>query len=1099
MTRVGVLAPVTGGFYFGDVLAGVVERVAVAGGTVTLVQTLDAGLRSEDSAFAPGRRGILPAGIDHLDGVIAVAWAADEDVLRALRMADVPVVIVAASTDVDAATVLVDNDGPVRAVVDHLVDHGHDRIAFVGNTAVTDMRERWEAYRAAMAAHGLRPKHIDTVDHSEDGGTAAVPAVLQAWRAGVTALVCSTDRIALALLDGLRSQGLQVPTDLAVVGFDDLEGTWSSTPPLATVRQDFAGHGRVAASLLLAELRGEPVEHRRHVVPAPFVPRGSCGCPEGVDAGSDAGERDAQQLVDLITTRLGDDPPALAQMSPAALAELDTAVAAAVAPLRVHQQPPERRRAFTRACVRGLYSRARALDAASRRGADVLEHCLLHVLDSLAQAQALANLDRVGRLSTSLSHQYDVGLGLLADLDADPRDLRWLSRVHVRAGCLGLWDGAPEDGVLRLHGVFDPEGLLDVHRGARTDAASFPPSDLAATADPSRGEVCYVIPVRGPFGDHGLLCVVGGITTEWGGATATYHHWAALLGAALRERDLVAELRRSEERYAGAASAANDGLWEWDARTGQLYVSDRCHRLLATTVVDDLDALVGAVHPEDRAGVRESIAAAFARGGVAAEVECRVPQDDGTDRWLLSRALGICGAGGVPQRVVGSLSDIHHRKALEERLREAALFDPLTGLPNRRLFLDRLAVAIEAQHRDPGTGFAVLFLDLDGFKLVNDSLGHLLGDDLLRTIATRLRAELRGTDTAARFGGDEFAVLLTGPVPEDLLVVAERLQRSIAAPVVLGDQEVSVTASIGIAAGTYTSAEDVLRDADIAMYQAKESDRGTACLFDPRMHARARERLRARSALAAALEGHQFVTHFQPLLDLDGAPVSRFEALVRWQHPEKGLLGPAAFLDDLADGPGIVTLGRQVRDQVCAVIARWRRTYGGPLAVAVNLAHREFWDPDLLPTLRETLGRHGVPPECLVLEITESVVMTDREAAREVMTALRAAGFRLHLDDFGTGHSSLHALRTFPLDALKIDGAFVREIDVPETAALVGAIVTIARALGLEVVAECVETPDQAERLRALGCTTAQGWLYASALPPTEADAFLGTRPADVG
>jgi diguanylate cyclase (GGDEF)-like protein len=467
---------------------------------------------------------------------------------------------------------------------------------------------------------------------------------------------------------------------------------------------------------------------------------------------------------------------------------------------------------------------------------------------------------------------------------------------------------------------------------------------------------------------------------------------------------------------------------------------------------------------------------------------------------MLCRARAVGAPGKAARRIVGALSDIHERKQLEEQLRQGALYDTVTGLPNRRLFLDRLTWAVEQSQRRDGTRFAVVFLDLDGFKLINDSLGHLMGDLLLQAVGERLRSDLRSVDTAARFGGDEFAVLLYGLKSEAVLSIVERLQERIAEPVMLGETEVSVTASIGIASSDtgYTSAEDVLRDADIAMYHAKEVERGTASVFDPVMHTRATGRLRAQSELRAALVGHQFVMHYQPVVALDGSALTQFEALVRWEHPERGLLLPADFLPIMAESGTIVVLGQWIVEAVCEQIAAWRRAYDGPLAVSVNLSHREFWSDQLLLTVTQALSRHHVPPACLILEITESVIMADPDAAREIMGDLHANGIRMHIDDFGTGQSSLHALRAFPVDALKIDQSFVQQIDVDrQTTELVRIIVGMGHTLGLDVVAEGVETTEQAESLRAMGCGTAQGWLYAKAIPGDEAGLLLGMPLAE--
>ncbi|KGM10427.1 putative bifunctional diguanylate cyclase/phosphodiesterase [Cellulomonas bogoriensis] len=441
------------------------------------------------------------------------------------------------------------------------------------------------------------------------------------------------------------------------------------------------------------------------------------------------------------------------------------------------------------------------------------------------------------------------------------------------------------------------------------------------------------------------------------------------------------------------------------------------------------------------------------------------------------------------------------RTDLAERLCHGALHDPVTGLPNRRLFVDRLEVAVEQLTRRHAAGFAVVFLEVDGLTLVNDSLGHAAGDMLLREIAARLRSELRTSDTAARFGGAEFAVLLSDPVPEEVLVITERMQQRIAAPVRLGDQEVAVTANAGITTSelVYTRAEDVLRDAATAMHHATRSDEGTASVFDHAMHARAAGRLRTRGELRTALAHGQFVVHYQPIVALDGSGLSHFEALVRWDHPERGLVGPGEFLGPMEENSTIVQLGQWVIDEVCRQVAAWRQGYTGGVTVSVNVSHLEFWSPTLVSTVAEALERHDVPPECLVLEITETVIMADARPATAVMQQLRDLGVRLHIDDFGTGHSSLTALRTLPVDALKIDGSFIRELTLTaRTHDLVEIILYMGRVLGLEVIAECVETTDQAQRLEVLGCANAQGWLYARALPGPAAGTLLGTSLARI-
>lgn len=1107
MIHIGVLSPVTGGFYFGEVLAGVVRTVTAAGGRVTLVQTLEAGRAAEQFSSAPNV--LTPAGWSSLDGFVAISWAATERYLRTLHATGKPLVLVSNDVQLDVTTVVVDNTTSVEHALEHLIEHGHRRIAFVGNLGQTDMVERYGAYRATLAEHGLPYRHVTAVDHVELGGRSAAPGVLAAMADGFTAAVCVTDRVALGVMAALREAGRSVPEDLAVIGFDDVEAGWTAQPPLTTIAQDFAEQGAFAAELLLAELQGETTEHRRHTVPTTFVVRESCGCRRSAgQPGAVAheprltGAREAAQVLTDVLDFLaldryeGRTHLALADLDVDAL---DDAIAAALDRLAIRREPPENRRAFIETFVRLAARHTRDLAVRGFEAGEVVQYCTIMVSEGIMAAHMGEALRRIDRLTESLSQQYDVGLALLGELDSEPAELAWLDLVPASAGCLGLWEGPPSDGLLRIQGVYDPTGSLEHLRGELCRFEEFPPRAVTEIPpaedadDPGSAEVAYVVPVRGPTGDHGLLCVVGPLDDEFGSGRATHNHWAALLGAALRERRLLESVRRSEERYAAAAQAANDGLWEYDFDDHELYLSDRCRDLLGGEV--DPENWLGRVHPDDRIRLRETISSAAVEPGAAVEIEFRVAPPGAVARWLSIRALVLTGDDGQGRRLVGSLSDIDGRKQLEEQLRQAALYDTLTGLPNRRLFLERLTWAIERSHRRDDAGFAVVFLDLDGFKLINDSLGHLMGDELLEAVANRLREGLRSVDTAARFGGDEFAVLLDGLQPEAVLTIVERIQERIAAPVLLGDHEVAVTASVGIALSEtgYDSAEDVLRDADIAMYHAKEAERGTASVFDPVMHLKATGRLRAQSELRTALAEEQFVVHYQPVVALDGTGLAQMEALVRWQHPDRGILLPAEFLPVMAETGTIVVLGQWLIDTVCAQIARWQRDYDGPVTVAANLSHREFWSAQLLPTVTEAIARHGVAPECLILEITESVIMSDPDAARQIMSDLHAVGIRMHIDDFGTGQSSLHALRAFPVDALKIDQSFIHQIDVDhQTTELVRIIVGMGHTLGLDVVAEGVETTAQADRLRSMGCATAQGWLFAAALPGDEAGRMLG-------
>jgi diguanylate cyclase (GGDEF)-like protein len=432
----------------------------------------------------------------------------------------------------------------------------------------------------------------------------------------------------------------------------------------------------------------------------------------------------------------------------------------------------------------------------------------------------------------------------------------------------------------------------------------------------------------------------------------------------------------------------------------------------------------------------------------------------------------------------------------EERMRHAALYDQLTGLANRTLFVDRLKQAI-ARSRRTDAPFAVLLLDLDGFKLVNDSLGHLAGDRLLVEVAGRIRAGLREGDVAARFGGDEFAVLLEGvDDPMNPEIVADRLNAAIHTPFTLEEQQVAVGASIGIAHSRvgYDNPEDVIRDADIAMYFAKSAGKGTHAVFDVAMHDRAVGRLRIEADLRHALEHREFETHYQPIVDMIDERIVGFEALLRWRHPVRGLIPPAQFLPVAEECRLMPAIGNWVLGEACAQLAAWHRerTTDPPLRMSVNVSNREFWQGDLAAGISDWLDLTGLNPRCLAIEITEGVIMHDVKLAQKTIGQLNEMGVELHIDDFGTGYSSLEVLHQLPIDVLKIDRSFVERMRADSRSReLVRTIVMMGTNLGLRLVAEGVETEAQRDELRELGCRYGQGYWFSRPVPAARAGQLI--------
>jgi diguanylate cyclase (GGDEF)-like protein len=442
--------------------------------------------------------------------------------------------------------------------------------------------------------------------------------------------------------------------------------------------------------------------------------------------------------------------------------------------------------------------------------------------------------------------------------------------------------------------------------------------------------------------------------------------------------------------------------------------------------------------------------------------------------------------------------DITERKALEERLEYQALHDPLTRLPNRTLFTDRLKQALRRAKRREGE-IAILFADLDNFKVINDSLGHEMGDSLLVAVSRRLRALLRPEDTVARLGGDEFVFLLEDTDAAGAVHVAERIAEELLKPLSIGERQLFVTTSIGVAlgGGDERQAADLLRDADLAMYRAKNSGKARLAVFEETMNARALERLELEHGLRRAIEKRELTVHYQPQVRIESGEIMGFEALVRWNHPERGLLLPGEFVP-LAEETGlIVSIGEQVLEVACRQAQKWRELNPSapPVTVCVNLSARQFREPELTKTVARTLEATSLDPRCLFLEITESTAMGDAVATAASLEELHRLGVRAIIDDFGTGYSSLSYLERFSVDYVKIDSSFVRGLnDDPGAAILVSGVIRLMHALNLEVIAEGVETVEQLQWLREMSCDMAQGYLLSGALTAESAtDLLVGT------
>jgi len=560
----------------------------------------------------------------------------------------------------------------------------------------------------------------------------------------------------------------------------------------------------------------------------------------------------------------------------------------------------------------------------------------------------------------------------------------------------------------------------------------------------------------------------------------------ARIGTQLSHKQAREALRESEERYALAARGSNDGLWDWNLSANVVHFSPRWKAMLGCEE-DRPEEWFDRIHDADRERVKEEIAAHQKGHTPHFESEHRVHHKEGGFRWMLSRGVAVHDAVGNVVRMAGSQTDIT----------EGKVSDPLTGLPNRLLFIDRVGRLVKRTKRHKDQLFAVLFLDLDGFKMINDSMGHLVGDQLLVGVANRLEKCLRSTDTVARLGetftvarlgGDEFTVLLDHiKDPSDAKRAADRMMKALALPFILVGKEVFTSVSIGIALSnsSYEQPEDILRDADTAMYRAKSLGKARYEVFDADMRASVMARLQLETDLRHALEREEFRNFYQPIVKLVSGEIVGFEALLRWQHPTRGLLGPEDFIP-VAEETGLIReLGWWNLREACRQISDWRAAVEtqSHLTISVNLSAKQFLQPNLVADIKKLLRELALPPEALKLEITESTVMADPSAAVEMLQQIKSLGIRLAIDDFGTGYSSLSYLHRFPLDTLKIDRSFISSMgDDGEGMEIARTILPMANNLRLDVVAEGVETLQQVAMLKKLHCKFGQGFYFSKPL-----------------
>jgi diguanylate cyclase (GGDEF)-like protein/PAS domain S-box-containing protein len=564
------------------------------------------------------------------------------------------------------------------------------------------------------------------------------------------------------------------------------------------------------------------------------------------------------------------------------------------------------------------------------------------------------------------------------------------------------------------------------------------------------------------------------------------------------------QLRESEERYALAVRGANDGLWDWNLRTGEIYFSPRWKLMLGYEeheIGTDPDEWFGRVHNEDIHKLQRDIRAHIDGDLEHFEVEHRIRHKDGRWLWVNARGLAVRDDDGQAYRLAGSQTDIHERKGAERKLYHNAFHDRLTGLPNRAYFIDSLQQLL-SKPDEVGENFAVLYFDLDRFKVINDSLGHALGDRLLAAIGQRLSDAVGYGELVARLGGDEFTVLVRNILEkEEAHRIADTVLNALKKPFFVQGREVVLSASIGIAFShlrNYRAAEEILRDADMAMYQAKDRGKSRVETFDEKLHHRAIQRMKLESDLRTALEKNELELFYQPIVAADTRMLTSFEALSRWDHPEQGMVSPAEFIP-LAEESGLVTaLGQWSLEQATKQYHQWARDFDHDdhFAISVNVSPRQFRRPYIVDEILDCVDTKTLPDEAISLEITESALVEDTQANVRKIERLRSEGFRVVIDDFGVGYSSFNYLVRLPVNDIKIDKSFIFGMEDDETKyKVVSAIVSLAQSIGVGLVAEGVETRKQVDLLRGLSDDLLlQGAYFSMPVPSDHAAHFFHRR-----
>lgn len=998
--RIGLIAPHLDGEYYGRIIPGIHQCVRSRNSRLFAIQSTIDNLGIEQLEE--------PVALHLIDAWILVLPTASASLQELLAKSGKPVVGVGFRPPTPQAhSIVIDNYESVRQSVLHLIDdHGHRRIAFIGNLNQYDLKERYSGYRAALQERGLAFDErlvATTTENMIEYGAVAARELLDRFEGGIDAIFAGTDLQAIGAISALRGRGYDVPKDVAVVGFDDIPQAATHYPSLSTVLQSFDALSEAAVGRVFDLLEGRTFDSHVTCVPATFVPRASCGCAEP------AGESSAEEIRKLARN----------------LSEL---------------------RASLHQIARDNYKMTSAFIKAAKEEK-------IHI----------------SNLFWSLAH--------------------W--------GCLALWE-TDRHGRRRLvvKQTFSKRDEAIAPIGETFQLEDFPGlAYLPPSAGPGGEDMVVLHPVVSEMRDWGYiaLCTTAHPTNEFVVNDVARHSFS-ILAVALERDMLVDQIRAYADKLDLVARTTNDGIWDWDLLTNRIEWNARATNMLSSASVTanaSPKSLLARVHPEDQDALRGAIRRTLrAEGPLQGEV--RLVGTNGQQIWVYVAGDCIRNECGEPVRVIGSLTDITEKKLSEARILHMAYYDALTDLPNRAMFRERIDKAMREREGDGGQ-MAVLMLDMDRFKIVNDTLGHQVGDRLLVRVAQLLRECVGEKDSIARLGGDEFIVLLPEVAGEDDVArVADRIMQKMAEPFIMEGTMFYLSSSIG--ASLYplhgNDAETLIKFADLAMYQSKRSGGNRLVYYADIFGSRQVERVSMENGLRRALEREEFVLHYQPQISLSTGKVHGAEALIRWQSPDGTLVQPNEFIS-LAEETGlIIPIGQWVLEKACRACKQWVADGLVSPVISVNISSQQFQQGDFPKLVRQVLSDSGIQPHNLCLEITEHMAVMNIDHSIQVLNELVAIGVKIAIDDFGIGQSSLILLKRLPVHVVKIDPSFIFNMtDIAADEAIAKGIIELAHGLGLSVTAEGVETEAQLARLQELGCDRIQGYYTGR---PMSSEQFIG-------